>query len=167
MHYLQDFSWNDCEIFLSFSFLLWVLTFISVSVLWWYPVVLLYSTCTDTCGIWQWMQSSFPALNTPARWESPLLELYRGPLYISCAKWVMYIFLSHHLQLKPLNSYVHLTVINFYVLGTTVKLVASQSVFGQAVDIWAGIAQWCKTPKVWGTRLILKSRVLVRWTRFK
>ncbi|CAK6970300.1 uncharacterized protein LOC128368360 [Scomber scombrus] len=61
----------------------------------------------------------------------------QGILYMGCAAWTSYTYLSHTVLQTIFSEDIYITVANLYMLGTTFNLGVGQAVFRQrAADIW-------------------------------
>jgi len=88
---------------------------------------------------------SCPRLSSQVR--VTVTGILQGLLFVTCAVWREYRFVSEHTDSAFTSPYIHLTVINLYMSGTTFNLGVGQAVFRhRAADIWTRAAQLCRAP---------------------
>ncbi|XP_071341410.1 uncharacterized protein [Trachinotus anak] len=72
--------------------------------------------------------------------------ILQGVQYAICAVWIVFNFFSQQISTSFISPYIHYTVINLYMSGTTVNLGIGMVVFRRrAADIWIRATQWRKT----------------------
>lgn len=116
----------------------------------WIMVVSSGSTVVYLCRHMQRMLSNGQPLSCP-RFQSQVRVtvngLLQGALYVLCVVWTLYEYFFGTMNLYP-QTIEHVTVINWYMAGTTLNLGVGQGVFRQrAANMWLRAVQYCKTPK--------------------
>ncbi|XP_044222358.1 uncharacterized protein LOC122992576 [Thunnus albacares] len=89
------------------------------------------------CGVFAANGQPFPSSQFSGQVRVTVTGILQGVLYTICAVWTLYNFLSQHSPNTSINPYIHFTIINLYMSGTTFSLGAGRAVFRQrAANIW-------------------------------
>lgn len=112
-----------------------------------------FSTVVYLCKHMRRMVANGQPLSCPqfrSQMRVTITGVLQGVIYLFCAMWSMHKFIDEGVLSETYSNYTysHFTVINLYMMGTTLNLGAGQAVFRQRLaDIWLRAVHWCSMRK--------------------